>query len=70
MVSPLPVRVTAWPGLADATPAFAGVPLIAVPTIPVSGVANAALVPPCVVTEIGPKAPASGTVRLTAVPGR
>ena len=29
VLSPLPVRVTFWPGLADASAALAGVPLVA-----------------------------------------
>ena len=71
---PEPVSAIAWPGLAEASPATVGVPLAATDGWPLSDrsviaeivVVNGVLVPPPVVTVIGPnEAALSGTVRLT-----
>ena len=63
-VNPEPFRVIAWPGLADALNASAGVPLDAVLVIPVNDRPKALLVPPAVVTVKGPKSAPEGTVTL------
>ena len=64
VVRPVPVTVTSCPGLADATPGSAGVPLSAVTVICRTSTTSGALVPPAVVTEIAPKASfESGSVR-------
>src|SRR5689334_15128644 len=71
VVSPVPVSVMVWLGLAEGSAAFAGVPVIAVAlaTVSVAVSVNGALVPPAVVTVIGPyDAGFSGTDRLTCVP--
>src|SRR5258708_681096 len=66
VLRPDPVRPTAWPGLAEGRAALAGVPLSARPVTPLSVKTSGTLVPPAVVTLIGPNEPASsGTVRLT-----
>src|SRR6185312_10696517 len=66
VLSPVPVSVTACPGLAEGNAGFAGVPLSAVAVIPDSRNPSGALVPPDVVTKIGPYAPElSGTVSVT-----
>src|SRR6185312_15476510 len=71
VLRPAPVSVTACPGFADGSNALAGVPLDAKPMTPVSDATSGALVPPNVVTLIGPNAPAlNGTVRLTVSFGR
>ena len=59
----LPCSVMVWPGLADAWPATAGVPLAAPATSPVKVRLNEVLVPPTVDTRIGPVGTPSGTAR-------
>ena len=67
--SPVPLSVTAWPGLADGSAPFAGVPLMAVDVMLVTLITRGALVPPAVVTVIGPIVlEFNGTDRLTVVP--
>ena len=65
--SPLPSNVMVWPALAAAVPALLGVPLLAVAVSPVRLMPNAALVPPTVLTRIGPVAAPTGTTRLMRV---
>ena len=75
VVRPVPVTVTSCPGLADATPGSAGVPLeCRRGDLPRRPRRSGALVPPAVVTEIAPKASfESGSVRtvreLLVLPG-
>ena len=65
---PVPCRVMAWPGLAEGTATFAGVPLSAAPAMPVTFSAKAVLVPPAVLTVIGPNTPAESGTSSTTLP--
>ena len=65
--SPLPLSVMVWPGLAEASAPFSGVPLAAVAPMLARLTPKAALVPPTVLTRIGPVGTPEGTVRLMAV---
>ena len=65
---PLPWMVIVCPGLADASPAFAGVPDVAVAAMPVKASGYAALVPPSVVTDNGPLPTPLGTVKFIEWP--
>jgi len=56
VVRPVPVSVTVWPGLADGSAGLTDVPLDAVAFAGVNAKVelNAVLLPPAVVTTIGP----------------
>jgi hypothetical protein len=61
-----PESVIVSPGLAEAMSAFAGVPLAAVPARPVTATDKTVLVPPGVVTVIGPTGASDGSVSLSS----
>ncbi len=67
MVRLLPWIVSAWPGLADAWAPTAGVPTCAVAVMPVTLTGKATLVPPRVLTVIGPNGTPFGTVKYRSV---
>ena len=64
---PLPCSVMVCPGLAEACVPSAGTPLAALATRPVKPMPNTALVPPTVLTLIGPVGAPLGTVMLMRV---
>ena len=61
----VPLSVIAWPGLAEACAASAGLPLPALAPMLPRLRPKAALVPPTVLTRIGPLGAPSGTVTLS-----
>src|SRR3954471_4273509 len=61
---PLPKMVIVWPGVAEAFSASAAAPAGALAVHPVKVRPKALLVPPGVVTRIGPEATSLGTVNV------